>query len=224
MKKSLIYFCYGIIFYLTSCQKEITKQSYLALGDSYTIGESIPEKESWPLQLVDSLSKRNIFITAPKLIAKTGWTTDELKVGIDNSSLNFPYDWVSLMIGVNNQYRGGSKEDFKSQFEILLSEAIAFSGNRKERVFVVSIPDWGLTPFAEGQDRQQIASEIDDFNQIIYEICAYEEIPFIDVTTISRKVNIFPEWIAPDSLHPSGAQYSEWVKQIIPVFLNINDD
>ena len=116
----------GIIILLVSCKKENLKESYLALGDSYTLGESISKKHSWPKQLVDSLKKRNIFLSEPKIIAKTGWTTDELKMAIDNSSLDYPYDWVSLLIGVNNQFRGRDLEQFKLEFESLLSEAIAF--------------------------------------------------------------------------------------------------
>ena len=125
-----------------------------------------------------------------------------------------------MLIGVNNQYRGRNIDEFREQFEILLSEAIAYSGNRKERVFVVSIPDWGVMPFAEGGDRAQIATEIDNFNQVIYEICAIQEIEFIDITPLSRAIDIHPDWVAKDGLHPSGKQYSAWVQEIIPFFLN----
>ena len=117
-------------------------------------------------QLVDSL-KKEIFLSEPRIIAKTGWTTDELKKAINDSSLDYPYDWVSLLIGVNNQYRGRDLGEFKLQFESLLSEAIAFTGNRKERVFVISLPDWGSMPFAKDRDPNKIAIEIDNFNQII---------------------------------------------------------
>ena len=207
-----------------SCKKMGLKESYLALGDSYTVGESISKKHTWPKQLVDSLKKRNIFLSEPRIIAKTGWTTDELKKAINDSSLDYPYDWVSLLIGVNNQYRGRDLDEFKLQFESLLFEAIAFSGNRKERVFVISIPDWGSMPFAKDRDPDKIAIEIDNFNQIIYEVCAFENIKFIDITPITRNIYSNPNWIAKDSLHPSKEQYSKWVEKIIPFFLNFKND
>lgn len=214
--------CFMILF--SSCKKMSLKESYLALGDSYTVGESISKKHTWPKQLVDSLKKRNIFLSEPRIIAKTGWTTDELKKAINDSSLDYPYDWVSLLIGVNNQYRGRDLDEFKLQFESLLFEAIAFSGNRKERVFVISIPDWGSMPFAKDRDPNKIAIEIDNFNQIIYEVCAFENIKFIDITPITRNIYSNPNWIAKDSLHPSKEQYSKWVEKIIPFFLNFKND
>lgn len=214
--------CFMILF--SSCKKMSLKESYLALGDSYTVGESISKKHTWPKQLVDSLKKRNIFLSEPRIIAKTGWTTDELKKAINDSSLDYPYDWVSLLIGVNNQYRGRDLDEFKLQFESLLFEAIAFSGNRKERVFVVSIPDWGSMPFAKDRDPNKIAIEIDNFNQIIYEVCAFENIKFIDITPITRNIYSNLNWIAKDSLHPSKEQYSKWVEKMIPYFLNFKND
>ena len=207
-----------------SCKKMGLKESYLALGDSYTVGESISKKHTWPKQLVDSLKKRNIFLSEPRIIAKTGWTTDQLKKAINDSSLDYPYDWVSLLIGVNNQYRGRDLGEFKLQFESLLSEAIAFTGNRKERVFVISLPDWGSMPFAKDRDPNKIAIEIDNFNQIIYEVCAFENIKFIDITPITRNIYLNPNWIAKDSLHPSKEQYSKWVEKMIPYFLNFKND
>ena len=217
---SITYF----MFLFSSCKKMGLKESYLALGDSYTVGESISKKHTWPKQLVDSLKKRNIFLSEPRIIAKTGWTTDELKKAINDSSLDYPYDWVSLLIGVNNQYRGRDLDEFKLQFESLLLEAIAFSGNRKERVFVISIPDWGSMPFAKDRDPNKIAIEIDNFNQIIYEVCAFENIKFIDITPITRNIYSNSNWIAKDSLHPSKEQYSKWVEKIIPFFLNFKND
>ena len=213
----------SFIILLSSCKKMGLKESYLALGDSYTVGESISKKHTWPKQLVDSLKKRNVFLSEPRIIAKTGWTTDELKKAINDSSLDYPYDWVSLLIGVNNQYRGRDLDEFKLQFESLLFEAIAFSGNRKERVFVISLPDWGSMPFAKDRDPNKIAIEIDNFNQIIYEVCAFENIKFIDITPISRNIYSNPNWIAKDSLHPSKEQYSKWVEKMIPYFLNLKN-
>ncbi len=212
------------IFFTVGCEEKQQNQSYLALGDSYTIGEAVPENERWPIQLVEALKNEGVLIDQPKIIAQTGWTTADLKNGIDSAVLDFPYDWVSLLIGVNNQYQGKSIEAFKVEFEQLLGQAILFAGNKKERVFVVSIPDWGSMPFAEKRNREQIATEIDDFNQAIYEVCALQQVAFIDVTPISRTVESNPSFIASDSLHPSGIQYACWVKQITPFFISSSDD
>ena len=226
MKKLLLYCYFSILFSFISCRENAssTSQSYLAIGDNYTIGESISESQSWPIQLIKLLSEKNIHLSSPRIIAKTGWTTDELKKEINNSNLDYPYDWVSLLIGVNNQYRRRNLQEFRKQFETLLSDAITFSGNKKDKVFVVSIPDWGVMPFAEGLDKEQIANEIDDFNQIIYEICAFEGISFVDITPISRIAKTRNDYIANDSLHPSGIQYKAWVQKIIPLFLNYKYD
>jgi lysophospholipase L1-like esterase len=184
----------------------------------------VSENERWPVQLVKALEGKNRILDSPKIIAQTGWTTSDLKMGIDNAILDFPYDWVSLLIGVNNQYQGKSISNFKEEFEQLLSQALLFAGNKKDRIFVVSIPDWGEMPFAKNRDREKIATEIDNFNQVIYEICAQKEIAFIDITPLSRTVEAHPEFVASDGLHPSGVQYSQWVKEIIPFFLKTSDD
>ena len=225
MKRFLLYYCFAFFFSFISCQRDTSSnsQSYLALGDNYTIGVSVFESQSWPMQLIKLLSEKNIHISSPKIIAKKGLTTDELKIEINNSILDYPYDWVSLLIGVNNQYRGRSIQEFRKQFETLLSDAITFSGNKK-KVFVVSIPDWSVMPFAEDLDKEKIAIEIDNFNQIIYEICAIEGINFIDITPISRIAKTRNDFISNDSLHPSGIQYTAWVQKIIPFFLNYKYD
>ena len=215
------------VFYVfTTCEEkeEISKQSYLALGDSYTIGDSVTEDNRWPNQLVKSLEKKSIFINSPQIIAGKGWTTSDLKMCIDNTALYFPYDWVSLLIGVNNQYQGKSIEEFRVEFEQLLSQAVLFAGSKKNRVFVVSIPDWGKMPFAKDRNRERIALEIDNFNQVIYVICARDKIQFIDITHLSRIVGSKPEFIAADGLHPSGTQYAAWVNEILPFFLTASDD
>ena len=139
--------------------------SYLALGDSYTIGEQVAFAENFPNQTVLQLRKAGFTFSAAEIIAKTGWTTDELDAAIDVANILKQYDIVSLLIGVNNQYRGRSVNNFKIEFEHLLQRAIQFAGNKPHRIFVLSIPDWGVTPFADGRDRKQIADEIDQHSR-----------------------------------------------------------
>lgn len=183
---------------------------YLALGDSYTIGEAVPESERFPVQLA-----RELGIAEPAIIAKTGWTTDELSAQLDAVRLAGPFDLVTLLIGVNNQYRGRSADEYRTQFAELLNRAIGFAGGDPKKVIVVSIPDWGVTPFAEGRDRAKIAREIDQFNAINREEAARAGAKWADITPISRGSD--PALIAADGLHPSGKQYSEWVKVIAPL-------
>jgi lysophospholipase L1-like esterase len=211
MKAFLRFIVFISLFLFFSCKDEIPKQTFLALGDSYTIGESVGQNERWPEQLTLELAEKSIALAPPTIIAKTGWTTDELQEGINQAPLDYPYDWVSLLIGVNNQYRGLDIETFKEEFENLLSQAIIFSGNKNAHVCVM--------PFAKSQNQEKIATEIDDFNQAIYEICIHNNIRFVDITPISRQVSNHPEWIATDGLHPSGEQYAQWVKELLPIFL-----
>jgi lysophospholipase L1-like esterase len=190
--------------------------SFLALGDSYTIGESVVEAERWPVQLADSLNASGVSIEPPEIIAKTGWTTDELMQGIEDRNLRDTFDLVSLLIGVNNQYRGWDTSEFRSQFNTLLDIAIGFAGGHSDRVFVVSIPDWGVTHFAEGRDHEKIAKEIDVFNQIKKEETEKRSILFFDITGISRVAASDPTLTADDGLHPSGKMYALWVEKIAP--------
>lgn len=214
------FFVSGLLLILgcKNYQSQELSKTYIAIGDSYTIGESVPEKEQWPRQLVTQLAMRGIAIKAPTIIAKTGWTTDELYAGIQQASLLASYDYVSLLIGVNNQYRGRSIEDFKPEIERLLKEAIRLSGNQSKNIFVLSIPDWGVTPFAEGQNREQIAQEIDQYNSAIKEACSRFNIAYFDITPISRRAISETELIAGDGLHPSGKMYQEWVGTLLPFF------
>ncbi len=193
---------------LTSCTGMPQKNArYLALGDSYTIGESVPESERFPVQL-----SRDLGIGTPQIVAKTGWTTDELNAAIDAANPQGPFDLVTLLIGVNNQYRGRSADEYRTQFVGLLNRAIGFAGGDAKKVIVVSIPDWGVTPFAEGRDRAKIAREIDQFNAINREEAARAGAKWVDITPVSRGSD--PALVAGDGLHPSGKQYGEWVKLI----------
>src|SRR5689334_17821355 len=151
-----LYFCIGILLYSMTPQMTAKTYSYLALGDSYTIGESVPVQDCFSSQTVKLLNGQGLNFADPTIVAKTGWTTDELESAIQKANLQTHYDFVSLLIGVNNQYRGRSVEEYAGQFEELLKQSIAFTGN-PEHVFVLSIPDWGVTPFAEGRDRAFIA-------------------------------------------------------------------
>ena len=188
--------------------------SYLALGDSYTIGEQVRIYESFPYQTVQLLRKNGFPFYAPEIIAVTGFTTDELNSLIDNTSLLPQYDFVSLLIGVNNQYRGRSADDFATEFEGLLQRAIQFAGNKPANVFVLSIPDWGATPFAVESDSKKIAAEIDAFNEVCRSVSEKHKTHFIDITFSQREDGGKEEFLANDKLHPSGKEYAKWAAQL----------
>ena len=189
--------------------------SYLALGDSYTVGESVPLYENFPYQLVQGLRKKGLQVAAPEIIAKTGWTTDELLVGISQTQFLPSYDFVTLLIGVNNQYRGRSIEEYASQFEILLQKAIKFAKDKPSKVVVVSIPDWGATPFAKDRDTKKIATEIDAFNAVNKRIALQYKVHYADITPGSRDALTDKDLVAKDGLHPSGKEYAKWAAEII---------
>ncbi|QOI96181.1 MAG: SGNH/GDSL hydrolase family protein [Flammeovirgaceae bacterium] len=208
------------IFSLTAMTQPINKNeqvSYLALGDSYTIGESVPEHERWPVQLVKLLNAKGYRIEASRIIATTGWRTDDLKNAVDNAGLSNDYGLVSLLIGVNNQYQGKSVESYKPEFEGLLKKAIELAGGRKERVFVVSIPDYGFTPFGEPK-KEEISKAIDAFNQANREITLRYGIRYYYITDLTRKGLEQPHLVAADKLHPSGAMYTRWAELIASDF------
>lgn len=189
---------------------------YLALGDSYTIGEAVAADSRWPAVLVERLRQAGVAIDDPRIVAVTGWTTDELEHGMDEASLTPRYDLVTLQIGVNNQYRERSAEDYRGEFAGLLARAIALAGDRPQRVVVVSIPDWGVTRFAreQGRDPAAIAAALDAFNAVAREQVRRTDAHFVDITTISRH---HPGLLADDGLHPSAAQYALWVEAVLPV-------
>lgn len=189
---------------------------YLALGDSYTIGESVSEQERWPDQLARLLQAEGIH-TEVTIIARTGWTTSELWEGIQARQIQPPYDLVSLLVGVNNQYRGYSIDEYREQFTFLLNKAIEYAGGKPERVIVLSIPDWGVTPFAADRDTEQIAQEIDAFNSVNREESERAGVRYIDVTPISRMATDEASLIAEDGLHPAGKMYALWAEQVLPV-------
>lgn len=189
------------------------KRTFLALGDSYTIGESVDEKDRWSRQLIDLL-KTNFNFTKHDIVARTGWTTSELTQAIEAKKLTEQYEMVSLLIGVNNQYRGQSLDNYRVEFRNLLNTSIKFAKNDAKKVIVLSIPDWGKTPFARGQDTQKIASEIDAFNNVAKEECKKLNIVFIDITEITRK-NTDTSMFAIDGLHYSGKMHRLWAMEAL---------
>jgi lysophospholipase L1-like esterase len=193
---------------------------YLALGDSYTIGESVLEEERWPVQLARLLTDEDIPMEVT-IIARTGWTVDELWEGIQSNPPGGIYDLVTLLIGVNDQYRGYPADGYREDFDFMLGKAIGYTGGDPNRVVVLSIPDWGVTPFAAGRDTTQIAEEIDRFNLINWEESQKAGVHYVDITSISREAVSDADLIASDGLHPSGKMYAMWAEQILPVVKDI---
>ncbi len=195
---------------------------FLALGDSYTIGEGVPEQQRWPAQLVARLRADGFRITEPQIVARTGWTTDELAAAMGAAQFQPPYRLVALLIGVNNQYRGRPLDEYRDQFRNLLQRAIELAGSDPRRVLVISIPDWGVTSFAHDarHDLQSVAAQIDAFNVAAREETSARNARFVDVTGISRDPR-YRHLLVADGLHPSGAQYARWVEAIAPVAAEI---
>ena len=191
------------------------KSNYLALGDSYSIGESVAESDRFPVILSKMLNDRGFDFTDPKIVAKTGWTTDELLSALEIEDIRDTFDLVTLLIGVNNQYRGRPLENYREEFITLLDQAIHFAGNDHEKVIVVSIPDWGVSPFAAGRDRDKIAMEIDLFNAVKKEESLSRGVSFVDITGISRSALNKSNYFAEDGLHFSGEMHTLWVEAII---------
>lgn len=204
---------------MTQPAREHHALSYLALGDSYTIGEGVAEEGRWPVQLARALRDGGIDVADPRIVATTGWTTDELEWGIDAAEPLGTYDFVTLLIGVNNQYRNRSAVAYRGEFHTLLKRAIQYAKGRPGRVLVLSIPDWGITPFArdDRRDPETIAREIDEYNEAAKGVCEKEGTRFLDITPISREHGAREDMIAPDGLHPSAAMYTLWTQAALPV-------
>ncbi len=194
-------------------------KTYLALGDSYTIGQSVPDSDRFPNQVVRMLSSFGKVITPPKIIAKTGWTTGNLLASLAANPQQSNYDLVSLLIGVNNQYQRKPIEDYRTEFTQLLTLAIQYSGNRKSHVIVLSIPDYGVTPFARNSDTARIAREIDEFNVVNKQIAMQMGVHYIEITSSTRQALFEPSLLAFDSLHPSGMEYRKW-SELLAIKMN----
>ena len=191
---------------------------FLALGDSYTIGEGVVESGRWPVQLARALRDEGIALDEPRIIATTGWTTDELSAAIDAAEPLGSFAFVSLAIGVNNQYRGRDAEEYRGEFARLLERAIGFAEGRADRVLVLSIPDWGATRFGaeSGRDLGRVARELDAYNAIAREVCAARGVAFVDIAPVSRARGGEAAMLADDGLHPSAAMYAEWTRLALP--------
>ncbi|HET9423761.1 MAG TPA: SGNH/GDSL hydrolase family protein [Gemmatimonadaceae bacterium] len=190
--------------------------SFLALGDSYTIGEGVDEQDRWPVQLARALRDAGRDIEDPRIIARTGWTTDELMEAIDASGVTGDWDLVTLLAGVNDQYRGYEPDRYQESFSAMVGCALGFA-KLPERLLVLSIPDWGITPFAEGRDRQAIGKQIDIFNSIAADLAFGVGSQFVNITPLTRLSATQPGLLVSDGLHPSGEAYRMWVGKVLPV-------
>jgi lysophospholipase L1-like esterase len=225
VKNFTITFCSFYLILIFSCAKkksypaQMTNQtnmtrSYLALGDSYTIGESVLPSGNFPSQTVQMLTQIGYNFKSSEIVAKTGWTTDELQNNISSHTLTPPFDIVTLLIGVNNQYRGRPVDTYKPEFENLLKQAIQFAGGKADHVIVLSIPDWGVTPFASGRDKDQIAREIDEYNAANKTISGNYKVHYIDITPWTREAANDLTLLAADGLHPSAKEYKRWSEKL----------
>lgn len=201
--------------------------SILCLGDSYTIGEAVDETERFPEQTVKMLAQQGIHFNKPRIIAKTGWTTDELADAIEQTGLKEKFDFVTLLIGVNNEYRGRDLDNYRKEFKALLHTALNYAGNNKNHVVVISIPDWGATPFAAQDPKkrspQQIAEEIDAFNAVAKQEADKAGVHYIDITPHSRFASNDASLVAQDGLHPSGKMYTYWALQLSKLLAGLTD-
>jgi lysophospholipase L1-like esterase len=199
---------------LPMTDQQNTAKTFLALGDSYTIGQNVPSNDNFPNQTVQLLKTSGYEFNPVEIVATTGWTTDELQNNINNRSFTPPYNIVTLLIGVNNQYRGRPVDTYKPEFESLLKQAIQFAGGKADHVIVLSIPDWGVTPFASGRDRDQIAREIDEYNAANKTISENYKVHYIDITPWTREAATDLSLVASDGLHPSANEYKRWSEKL----------
>ena len=219
-----------MLFFLSACSKEnkpgpavpptdtiAPYKNYLALGDSYTIGTSVTATERFPVQTTALLSSSNILINQPDIRAINGWTTNDLLHSLTSEPPVKTYDLVSLLIGVNNQYQHRSQEEYRIKFTELVTKAIEYAGGRRNRVFVLSIPDYSVTPFAQYSDTVMISNEIDQFNAINEQVSAQMGVKYLTITQISREGRTDPTMQASDGLHPSGKQYQRWSALLAPM-------
>jgi len=204
---------HGLTFHDSGFESTM-RNTLLALGDSYTIGEGVAAGRNWPEQLVARLRLDGAKLDGPRIVATTGWTTDELASAMDAAALDPPYALATLSIGVNNQYRGRPVSSYIPEFEQLLKQAIQFAGNDTSHVIVLSIPDWGVTPFAKDRDQRQISTEINTYNAANRQMAQKYHVHYIDITPDSRQALTDHSLVAADGLHPSGREYAKWASQL----------
>lgn len=195
--------------------------TYLALGDSYTIGEGLPITKSFPYHVCQLLRKKGFHINAPEIIAKTGWTTDELLGAIEDYNFSDHYNIITLLIGVNNQYRGRSVEEYKVEFESLLNKAIELSDKKREHVLVISIPDYGKTPFSSTQDTDKITKEIELYNSVNKAVSIQYKVQYLNITTGIDYKESEEELVVDDKLHPSSIVYEKWAELISGIIKSV---
>ncbi len=201
------------VLILSSVHHMQSQHRYLALGDSYTIGESVPSEKTWPFLLTEYLVHQGFDISQPRVIAKTGWRTDELINAIEEADLKIEsYDMVSLMIGVNNQYQEKPIEQFSEEFRILLQKAMAINRHGKKTTFVLGIPDYSITPYAARNDKKDADKEVKRYNKIIREICQEKDVDFYPMFKLSQSMRVSSEMFVEDELHPSAEQYNIWFR------------
>lgn len=230
-EKKLLFPFYILVLFVLSmgCQPQqkplenadIEPVSYLALGDSYTIGTGIEVDNSYPYQLADTLRAKGITVDTTHIIATNGWTTTDLKKGISENTPDSAFNLVSLLIGVNNQYQWLDIELYRTEFRELLEQSIEFAGGKSENVFVISIPNYGVTPFAQSKDPDYIRRKITEYNGIAEEISSEYDIPFINITPISELAEDDLSLLASDELHPSAKMYSMWIDEMLPTITEI---
>ena len=204
---------------LNSDNSNQTQFSLLALGDSYTIGEGVDEDQRWPNQFIKVAYENGVDFSSSRIIAETGWKSYDLINAIESSNFEKKYDYVSLLIGVNNQFNSRPVNEFKNDLDKLL---IKINNLKKKNgsVLIISIPDWGSSPFGEGFDRNVISNEINTFNNSLKNFANTNGLNYVDVTEISRRAINEPNLIAIDNLHPSGIMYLEWAKKIFQVWID----
>jgi len=204
-----------VLFIFTSKPAaRMPSNSLLCLGDSYTIGESVQLSENFPMQSVRMLNNAGYDFGSPAIIATTGWTTDELEDALKKTAVNPSFDFVTLLIGVNDQYRGRKIEQYKPRFESLLTQAIQLANGNPSRVIILSIPDWGATPFARDRDRKKISQQINEFNDVNKQLALEHGTIYIDITSDTREAINDPSLVASDGLHPSAREYAKWAAKI----------
>jgi acyl-CoA thioesterase I len=221
--KKLYFLFFSVILVSCSSTLDVTNNpepehpnyTFLALGDSYTIGESVVETQRWPVQLAEQLRGRGYKVAPPKIIAKTGWTTEDLLRGIESElGIHRDFDLVSILIGVNNQYQGKLITEYEEELRTIFRKAINHSKTKEQGVFAVSIPDYGYTPFG-ANNQEKISEEIDRFNAVFKRVAEDFNVSFYNITPISREAGNNPDLIASDGLHPSGLMYQLWVDKFV---------